>query len=101
MPIVGLGQALISYLPRLGDEEPSEPASQEAEGPVAPRPAYGYSKDGRNELKQVLLSLGVSGDGGLPLRLDVHFISSLPVAQRTVCKAWAHTRHVQIVWAVG
>jgi transposase len=37
----------------------------------APRPAYGHSKDGRNDLKQVLLSLGVSGDGGLPLRLGV------------------------------
>jgi transposase len=32
--------------------------------PGAPRPAYGHSKDGRHELKQVLLSLGVSGDGG-------------------------------------
>jgi transposase len=37
----------------------------------APRPAYGHSKDGRDDLKQVLLSLGVSGDGGLPLRLGV------------------------------
>jgi transposase len=37
----------------------------------APRPAYGHSKDGRNDLKQVLLSLGVSGDGGIPLRLGV------------------------------
>ena len=37
--------------------------------PGAPRPAYGHSKDGRNDRKQVLLSLGVSGDGGLPLRL--------------------------------
>ena len=35
--------------------------------PGAPRPAYGHSKDGRGELKQVLLRLGVSGDGGLPL----------------------------------
>jgi transposase len=33
-----------------------------------PRPAYGHSKDGRDDLKQVLLSLGGSGDGGLPLR---------------------------------
>src|SRR5512132_1327478 len=32
----------------------------------APRPAYGHSKDGRDDLKQVLLSLGVSGDGDLP-----------------------------------
>jgi transposase len=37
----------------------------------APRPAYGQSKDGRADLKQVLLSLGVSGDGGVPLRLGV------------------------------
>jgi len=37
----------------------------------APRPAYGHSKDGRDNLKQVLLSLGVSGDGGLPLRVGV------------------------------
>ena len=39
-------------------------------GPVPPRPAYGHSKDGRADLKQVLLSLGVSSDG-LPLRLGV------------------------------
>jgi transposase len=37
----------------------------------APRPAYGHSKDGRNDLKQVLLSLGVSGDGGLPVRVGL------------------------------
>jgi transposase len=37
-----------------------------------PRPTYGYSKDGRDDLKQVLLSLGVSGDGGLPLRMGLH-----------------------------
>src|SRR4029077_16348180 len=37
--------------------------------PGAPRPAYGHSKDGRADLKQVLLSLGVSGDGGVPRRL--------------------------------
>jgi transposase len=39
--------------------------------PVAPRPAHGYNKDGHPELKQVLLSLGVSGDSGLPLRLGL------------------------------
>jgi len=37
----------------------------------APRPAYGHSKDGRDDLKQVLLSLGVSGDGGIPLRVGI------------------------------
>lgn len=56
----------------------SEPTLPEADAeadkeaaPVAPRPAHGYNKDGHPELKQVLLSLGVSGDGGLPLRLGV------------------------------
>jgi Domain of unknown function (DUF4277) len=43
----------------------------EPQAPRAPRPAYGHSKDGRNDLKQVLLSRGVSSDGGLPLRLGV------------------------------
>ena len=37
----------------------------------APRPTYGHSKDGRDDLTQVLLSLGVSGDGGLPLRVGI------------------------------
>jgi transposase len=39
--------------------------------PGAPRPTYGHSKDGRDDLKQVLLSLGVSGDGGIPLRVGL------------------------------
>jgi transposase len=39
---------------------------------LGPQPTYGYSKDGRGDLKQVLLSLGVSGDGGLPLRMSLH-----------------------------
>jgi transposase len=47
------------------EEEPHRSAE-----PVPPRPAYGHSKDGRDDLKQVLLSLGVSSDG-LPLRMGV------------------------------
>jgi len=39
--------------------------------PGAPRPAYGPSKDGRDDLKQGLLRLGVSGEGGIPLRIGV------------------------------
>jgi transposase len=39
-------------------------------GLVPPRPAYGHSKDGRDDLKQVLLSLGVSREG-LPLRMGL------------------------------
>src|SRR3989454_12127096 len=38
----------------------------EPKKPEAPRPAYGHSKDGRADLKQVLLSLGGSGAGGVP-----------------------------------
>jgi transposase len=38
--------------------------------PLPPRPAYGHSKDGHDDLKQVLLSLGVSSDG-LPIRLGI------------------------------
>jgi len=45
--------------------------AQATTGPVPPRPAYGHSKDGRDDLKQVLLSLGVSSDGGLPLRMGL------------------------------
>jgi transposase len=45
--------------------------ADEPKSPEAPRPAYGHSKDGRDDLKQVLLSLGVNGDGGLPLRVGL------------------------------
>jgi transposase len=47
-------------------EEEARPVA----GFVPPRPAYGHSKDGRDDLKQVLLSLGVSSDG-LPLRMGL------------------------------
>jgi transposase len=55
-------------------EEETHPGTQgtpEAASPVPPRPAYGYSKDGHPDLKQVLLSLGVSNDGGIPLRVGI------------------------------
>jgi transposase len=45
--------------------------TDEPQAPGAPRPTYGHSKDGRDDLKQVLLSLGVSGDGGIPLRVGL------------------------------
>ena len=53
----------------LSAPHPQETAKEAA--PVAPHPAHGYNKDGHPELKQVLLSLGVSGDSGLPLRLGL------------------------------
>jgi lactate dehydrogenase-like 2-hydroxyacid dehydrogenase len=34
----------------------------------------------------------------LILALDVHFVSSLPVMQRPVYRAWVDTRPVQISW---
>jgi transposase len=51
----------------------------EPQTPGAPRPAYGHSKDGRNDLKQVLLSLGVSGDGGVPCGLACVMASAATV----------------------
>ena len=45
--------------------------TRQPQAPTAPRPAYGHNKDGQRDLKQVLLSLGVSGDGGLPLRMGL------------------------------
>ena len=47
------------------EEEPHR-----GDGPVPPRPAYGHSKDGHADLKQVLLRLGVSSEG-LPLRMGL------------------------------
>lgn len=49
---------------------------------TAPRPAYGHNTDGRGDLKQVLLRLSVSGDGGLPWRMgrrDGHTSDSVEV----------------------
>jgi hypothetical protein len=58
----------------------------------APRPAYGQSQDGRHELTQVLLSLGVSGDGGLPLRLGMRDGNTSDSVETPVaieaCLAW-------------
>src|SRR5215471_98278 len=45
--------------------------ADEPQTPGAPRPAYGHGKDGRDDITQVLLSLGVSGDGGIPLRVGL------------------------------
>jgi transposase len=47
-----------------------EEEAHPGEGLVPPRPAYGHSKDGRDDLKQVLLSLGVSSEG-LSLRMGL------------------------------
>lgn len=41
------------------------------QAPGAPRPAEGQSQDGRDDLTQGLLSWGVSGAGGGPLRLGM------------------------------
>src|SRR5499433_1602064 len=47
-----------------------EEEARPVKGLVPPRPAYGHSKDGQDDLKQVLLSLGVSSEG-LPLRMGL------------------------------
>jgi transposase len=45
--------------------------ADEPKSPEAPRPALGQRTDGRADLTQVLVSLGVSGDGGLPGRIGI------------------------------
>jgi Domain of unknown function (DUF4277) len=52
-----------SALYRASEDEPQMPG--------APRPAYGQSQEGRDDLNQGLLRLGVRGEGGVPLRLGV------------------------------
>src|SRR6266566_4242432 len=47
-----------------------EEEARPVKGLVPPRPAYGHSKDGHDDLKQVLLSLGVRSDG-LTLRMGL------------------------------
>jgi len=41
-------------------------SADDPQPPGAPRPAGGHRKDGRDDRTQVLLRLGVSGEGGLP-----------------------------------
>jgi hypothetical protein len=57
-----------SHRPDEGRVSPSGETAEEPGQPVAPRPAHGRSQEGRPDRKQVLLRLGVSGAGGLPLR---------------------------------
>src|SRR5262245_37915209 len=47
-----------------------EEEARSVKGSVPPRPAYGHSQDGHDDLTQVLLRLGVSSDG-LPLRMGL------------------------------
>jgi transposase len=56
-----------AYEAAVRQESQSQPAP---ERPIPPRPAYGHSTDGHADLKQVLLSLGVSSDG-VPLRVGM------------------------------
>ena len=51
----------------------------EPKTPRAPRPAYGHSKDGRDDLKQVLLSLGVSGEGMAACPCEWAFVMAIAV----------------------
>jgi transposase len=59
----------------------------------APRPTYGHNKDGRGDLKQVLLSLGVSSDGGLPCAWGC--------ATAIRMTAWRCLKPLQRVWPGG
>ena len=74
--------------------------ADEPKSPEAPHPAYGHSKDGRDDLKQVLLSLGVSGDGGIPLRVACAMATAVTVSKRPwrlrSVSRWAWTECVEL-----
>jgi hypothetical protein len=58
--------------PAVSAEEKHETGEEgEPTTPPVPQPAYGHSKDNRPDLKQIVLRLGVSGDGGVPRRLGL------------------------------
>lgn len=68
---------------------PGSTSSQETRDdvtpPPTPQPTHGYNKDGHPDLKQLILSVGVRGNGGIPVRFglrDGHTSDSLepPVA---------------------
>ena len=48
--------------------------------PPTPMPAYGHTKSGRRNIKQIQIGLNVSNDGGIPLR---HAVFSGNVAEQT------------------
>ena len=48
--------------------------------PPTPLPAYGHTKSGRKNVKQIQIGLNVSNDGGIPLR---HAVFSGNVAEQT------------------
>ncbi|QUY40626.1 IS1634 family transposase [Acaryochloris marina] len=70
------GQYLDKPQVEASDESPSAPESPspalaESEEPIPVKITYGYSRDNRRDLKQFVLNLLVSGDGGIPLFLQV------------------------------
>jgi hypothetical protein len=74
---VALNAVAVEAIPTPGRQQDTTPirlygASEDApKSPEAPPPAYGPSQEGRDDRTQVLRSLGVSGDGGRPLRLGL------------------------------
>ena len=62
-----------------------------------------FKGEGNNDNLTIAISVDMLDTGiDVPevVNLDVHFISSLPVRQQPVCKAWADTRPVQSIWDV-
>jgi len=77
-----------------------EAYADEPKSPEVPHPAYGHSKDGRDDLKQVLLSLGVRGDGGLPSASVCEMATAVTVSKRPwrlrSVERWAWTECVAL-----
>ena len=65
------GKYLINNLISSKEEEKEEESEEESEEPAPITITKGYSRDHRPDLKQFIIDLIVSGDGGIPLFLRV------------------------------
>jgi transposase len=54
-----------------GDASPAGPVDGTQEGPAA-QPAYGYSKENRFDLKQMMLHLATTGESAFPVWMEAH-----------------------------
>jgi transposase len=55
------------------DEAASSPSdSAKAQNRATPHPAYGYSKDNRFDLKQMMLHLATTGESAFPVWMEMH-----------------------------
>lgn len=63
-----------------------------ADGRIAPRIVHGYNKDHRPDLKQLLWTLSITADGGIPIHYDVDDGNTNDA--QTHCRTWDILREI-------